>query len=98
MSDFVLEATGLRVAYGGNVALDLPHLALRRGEVVTRSDIWEHVYEFNAAAESNMVDVLIGHLRRKLDAGPRETRLIHTRRTWADPYHRARVVTVVAAA
>jgi DNA-binding response OmpR family regulator len=54
-------------------------LALRRGEVVSRSDVWAHVYELNSAAESNVVDVLIGHLRRKLD-GPGDQRLIHTRR------------------
>jgi DNA-binding response OmpR family regulator len=54
-------------------------LALRAGEVVTRTDIWEHVYEFHATAESNVVDVLIGHIRRKLDA-PGLPKLIHTRR------------------
>jgi len=54
-------------------------LALRRGTVVTRTDIWEHVYEFHSAAESNVVDVLIGHIRRKLDA-PGQPKLIQTRR------------------
>jgi DNA-binding response OmpR family regulator len=54
-------------------------LALRRGEVVTRTEVWEHVYELHASAESNVVDVVIGHLRRKLD-GPGLPRLIHTRR------------------
>ncbi|HEY7118626.1 MAG TPA: response regulator transcription factor [Tepidisphaeraceae bacterium] len=57
----------------------LEFLALRTGEVVTRTDIWEHVYEFHATAESNVVDVLIGHIRRKLDA-PGSSKLIHTRR------------------
>ena len=54
-------------------------LALRAGQVVSRSDIWEHIYEFESAADSNVVDVFIGHLRRKLE---RENlpRLIHTRR------------------
>ena len=54
-------------------------LALRAGEVVTRTDIWEHVYNFNSTAESNVVDVYIAHLRRKLE-GPGLPRLIHTRR------------------
>jgi DNA-binding response OmpR family regulator len=57
----------------------LEFLALRQGKVVTRTDIWEHVYEFNADATSNVVDVFIGHLRRKIDR-PGLTRLIHTRR------------------
>jgi DNA-binding response OmpR family regulator len=57
----------------------LEYLALRRGEVVTRTDIWTHVYEFNAEASSNVVDVFIGHLRRKIDQ-PGLVSLIRTRR------------------
>ena len=57
----------------------LEFLALRRGEVVTRTDIWEHVYAFNADASSNVVDVFIGHLRRKIEL-PGSPRLLHTRR------------------
>ncbi len=45
----------------------LEYLAMRRGETVARTDIWEHVYEFNSEADSNVVDVYIGYLRRKLD-------------------------------
>jgi len=44
----------------------LEYLAMRAGEVVSRSDIWEHVYEFNSSAMSNVVDVYIGYLRKKL--------------------------------
>jgi DNA-binding response OmpR family regulator len=57
----------------------LEFMALRAGQVVTRTDIWDHVYELNSDAQSNVVDVFIGHLRRKIDAVGRE-RLIHTRR------------------
>jgi DNA-binding response OmpR family regulator len=54
-------------------------LAARAGQVVTRDDIREHVYDFASSAESNVVDVFIGHLRRKIE---REglPRLIQTRR------------------
>jgi DNA-binding response OmpR family regulator len=45
----------------------MEYLALRAGEVVTRTDIWEHVYDFRSNATSNVVDVYIGHLRRKID-------------------------------
>jgi len=45
----------------------LEYLAMRRGEVVSRTDIWEHVYEFHSEADSNVVDVYIGYLRKKLD-------------------------------
>jgi len=57
----------------------LHYLAMRTGELVTRGEIWEHAYEFNSDAESNVVDVTIGHIRRKLD-GPGLAKLIHTRR------------------
>lgn len=45
----------------------LEYLALRAGEVVSRSDIWDHIYEFNSSASSNVVDVYIGYLRKKID-------------------------------
>ena len=45
----------------------LEYLAMRAGELVTRTDIWEHVYDFRSDATSNVVDVYIGHLRRKID-------------------------------
>jgi DNA-binding response OmpR family regulator len=57
----------------------LEYLAHRAGQVVTRTEIWEHVYDFNSTAESNVVDVFIGHLRRKIER-PDLARLIHTRR------------------
>ena len=54
-------------------------LALRAGEVVSRSEVWEHLYEFNSDAQSNVVDVYIGYLRKKLDR-PGLAPLIHTKR------------------
>ena len=54
----------------------LEYLAIRAGQVVTRTEIWDHVYDFNADVQSNVVDVYIGYLRRKLGPPP----LIHTRR------------------
>jgi DNA-binding response OmpR family regulator len=57
----------------------LEYLALRAGQLVTRTDIWEHVYEFNSSVQSNVVDVYISYLRRKIER-PHRPRLIHTRR------------------
>ena len=45
----------------------LEFLALRAGEVVTRTDIWEHLYDFDSSAQSNVVDVYIGYLRKKIE-------------------------------
>jgi DNA-binding response OmpR family regulator len=57
----------------------LEYLAMRAGEVVSRTDIWEHVYEFNSEADSNVVDVYIGYLRKKIER-PGKPSLIHTLR------------------
>jgi len=45
----------------------LEYLAMRAGQTVSRTEIWEHVYEFNSSASSNVVDVYIGYLRRKIE-------------------------------
>ena len=54
-------------------------LALRKGEVVSRTAIWQHVYDFHAEPNSNVVDVHVTALRKKLEHDGRP-RLIHTRR------------------
>lgn len=57
----------------------LDYLARRAGETVSRTEIWEHLYDFGSKAVSNVVDVYVGCLRRKLDR-PGERSLIQTRR------------------
>ena len=57
----------------------LEYLALRVGQVVSRSEIWEHLYDQNDETVSNVVDVYIGYLRNKIDRD-HELKLIHTRR------------------
>ncbi|MCP3919411.1 MAG: response regulator transcription factor [bacterium] len=57
----------------------LEYLALRSGQVVSRTEIWEHVYDVHFDANSNVVDVYVGYLRKKLER-PGRPRLIHTRR------------------
>jgi two-component system, OmpR family, copper resistance phosphate regulon response regulator CusR len=44
----------------------LEYLVMRQGEVVSRTDIWNHLYDWLSAATSNVVDVYIGYLRKKL--------------------------------
>lgn len=55
----------------------LEYLAMRAGQMVSRSDIWEHVYEFNSSAYSNVVDVYIGYLRKKIER-PGKSSMIRT--------------------
>ena len=57
----------------------LEYLALSANRIVSRTDIWQHVYDFNASVESNVVDVYIGLLRKKIERSDLP-RLIHTRR------------------
>ena len=44
---------------------------------MSRSHIWEHLYEFHSEADSNVVDVYVGYLRKKLER-PNEPALIQT--------------------
>jgi DNA-binding response OmpR family regulator len=57
----------------------LEYLARRQGQLVTRTDIWNHVYENYGGLGSNVVDVYVGYLRRKLHL-PDRPAFIHTRR------------------
>ncbi len=57
----------------------LEYLAFRNGEVVTRTEIWDHVFEDSTGGNSNVADVYVGYLRRKLNSGNLPN-LIHTRR------------------
>lgn len=47
------------------------------GRVLTRPMIAQHVWGLNFDPESNIVDVYVGYLRRKID-GESERRLVHT--------------------
>lgn len=53
-------------------------LALQANRVVTRTEIWDKLYETEEESTSNVVDVYISYLRRKLDRGRKP--LIITRR------------------
>ncbi len=47
------------------------------GRVLTRATISEHVWDYDFDTESNVIDVYVNYLRRKVDSG-REKKLIHT--------------------
>jgi DNA-binding response OmpR family regulator len=52
-------------------------LVREQGRVLTRAQIADHVWDYDAYHESNVVDVYIRNLRRKID-DPFPTKLIHT--------------------
>jgi two-component system response regulator PhoP len=45
----------------------LEHLMLKAGEVISKTDLTEHLYEQDFERDSNVIEVFIGRLRRKLD-------------------------------
>ena len=45
----------------------LEHLMLRAGEVISNSELTERLYQQDYDRDSNVVEVLVGRLRRKLD-------------------------------
>ena len=57
----------------------LAYLTRRQGQIVTRSDISDHVWDENFDPLSNVIDVYVQRLRRKVDDGHAQ-KLIHTRR------------------
>lgn len=55
----------------------LEYLALHRGEVVTRATLYEHLFDENEDTLSNLIDVHIFNLRKKLGRGFIQTRRGH---------------------
>ncbi|HEX5497292.1 MAG TPA: winged helix-turn-helix domain-containing protein, partial [Mycobacteriales bacterium] len=46
----------------------LEYLMRRAGEVVSKSELLEHVWDAHYAGDPNVVEVYVGYLRRKIDA------------------------------
>ncbi|HXW75138.1 MAG TPA: response regulator transcription factor [Steroidobacteraceae bacterium] len=47
----------------------LEHLVLRAGDVISKSELTERLYDQDFERDSNVIEVLVGRLRRKLDPG-----------------------------
>ncbi len=50
------------------------YMMLRRGAVISKTEITEHIYDQNFDCDSNVVEVLVNRLRKKLGADTIETR------------------------
>jgi len=79
LSRRMVKRGGHSVDLSGREYALLEYLALNANRVVSRQEIWQHVYDFNASVESNVVDVFVGLLRKKIER-PNLPRLVHTRR------------------
>jgi DNA-binding response OmpR family regulator len=83
VSDLTLDPVS-RVVKRGEQRIDLSakeyalldYLMRNAGQVLTRTMIAEHVWNFNWERLTNVIDVYVNHLRRKLE-GPGMPRLIH---------------------
>ncbi len=82
--DLQLDRTARRAERGGEELVLTPkefalleYLMLRAGAALSRADIAEHVWDLTYEARSNVIDVIVARLRRKLEAGGRE-RLIQS--------------------
>ena len=60
----------------------LEYILLNRGRIVTRREIGEHVWDEHFDPFSNLIEVYVGRLRQKIDAGarPGEASFLTTRR------------------
>ena len=84
LADLTINMKSHQVARGGH-AIELSgkeyavleYLMRNQGHVLSREQIEQHVWSFDYEGGSNMVDVYIRYLRRKIDEGF-EQKLIHT--------------------
>ncbi|GEP44093.1 response regulator transcription factor [Brevifollis gellanilyticus] len=58
----------------------LEYLLLRKGQVVSRTEIEEHIYDEQASPMSNVVDAAVCTLRRAITLSDNSAPIIHTRR------------------
>ncbi len=74
LGPFTIDLTAQRV-YRGEDEIELTtfeykvlnYFVMHPGEVVTKGQLSEHIYEEDADPDSNVIEVFVGRLRRKLD-------------------------------
>lgn len=81
IGDLAVDTAARRVTRAGKeVALTareyalLEYLALHRGQVVTRTELYEHLFDEDDHTLSNLLDVHVSNLRKKLGAACIKTR------------------------
>jgi DNA-binding response OmpR family regulator len=79
LAGHVARRGGQLIDLSGKEFALLEYLALNAGRIVSRTEIWQHVYDVNALPESNVVDVFVARVRAKIERVGKPA-LIHTRR------------------
>ena len=84
VADLIVDADKRSVSRGGReISLTsreyamLEYMVRNKGHVLSREQMIEHVWSYDYEGASNMVDVYIRNLRKKIDDG-RDKKLIHT--------------------
>jgi DNA-binding response OmpR family regulator len=84
VGDLTVDTTSRVVTFQGQSVLLpameyrlLEYLVIRAGQIVSKEEIIDHLYDFHSETFSNTVEVYISSLRRKIDPGPQHV-LIHT--------------------
>jgi DNA-binding response OmpR family regulator len=84
VADLVLDPATRSVTRGGQpITLTNREFALleyfmrNAGRVLTRTAITEHVWDYDFDSGTNVIDVYVNYLRKKIDAG-HEPKLLHT--------------------
>jgi DNA-binding response OmpR family regulator len=73
-----VSRAGKSIRLSGREYALLTYLANRSNQIVSRAEIWQHLYDAADGVASNVVDVYIAYLRNKIDKD-HEKKLIHTR-------------------
>src|SRR6185503_19108777 len=79
IADHTVYREGKPVSLTGMEYRVLEYLAHRGRAVVSKTELLEHLYDFNWEKFGNVIEVYISGLRRKIDHG-HEAKLIHTLR------------------
>lgn len=84
VSDLTLDSAAHRVERGGReISLSAKEFSLleymmnNRGVVLSREKIEDHIWNFDYEGGTNVVDVYVSYLRKKIDSGS-SVKLIHT--------------------
>lgn len=62
-----VRSNGTQITLTGHEYRILEYLMLHAGKVVSKTELTEHVYDQDFDRDSNVVEVLIGRIRKKLD-------------------------------
>jgi two-component system response regulator PhoP len=79
LSRRTVRRDGTPIALKGMEFRVLEYLMLHMESVVSKTELLEHLYDYNWEKFSNVIEVYVSGLRRKID-GEREPKLLHTLR------------------